>query len=70
MISSLFVQVRFDPLAFQKLEDRRGHVVVDDALVHNGTLLDAVECGGIVLEMLNHQIRIIRCINDLGLSFV
>ena len=47
-----------------------GHLVVDDALAHDGALLQAVQGGGVVLIADNDEFRVIGGVDLLGLALV
>ena len=47
-----------------------GHLVVDDALAHDGALFQTVQSGGVVLVVHNDQFRVVGSIDLLGLAFV
>ena len=55
---------------FQLLHQVIGQLVVDDALADDGALLGAVERGGVVLVVHDHQIRIVGGKDFLGFSFI
>ena len=47
-----------------------GHLVVDDALAHDGALFQAVQGGGVVLVVHDDQVGIVGGVYFLGLAFV
>ena len=47
-----------------------GHLVVDDALAHDGALLQTVQGGGVVLVVHDDQIGVIRLKDLLGLALI
>jgi len=59
-----------DALGFQLAHHVVAHTVVDDTFAGDAALLDAVECGGVVLVVYDDHIGIIGCEYLLGLAFI
>ena len=55
---------------FELLHDVVGHLIVDNALSNDCTLLFAVECSCIVLIIYDYNAFLIGCINLLCFSFI
>ena len=47
-----------------------GHLVVDDALAHDGALLQAVQSGSVVLVVNDDQVGVVGGVDLLGLALV
>ena len=69
-LGKLLDKVGGDPGLFHLRHQAVGHLVVDNALAHNGAFFQAVQRGSVILVGYDHQGGILRCINLLGLSFV
>ena len=66
----LFDEMGGDALGLQLAHHVVAHAVVDDALAGDAALLDAVECGGVVLVVHDDHIGIVGCEYLLGLAFI
>ena len=69
-LGELLDEMRRHALLLQQLEHMVAHDVVDDALAGDRALLEAVECGRIVLVVYDDQVRVVGCEYLLGLAFV
>ena len=69
-VGQLLHKMRGHAFLFQELHQVVGHAVVDGALALNGALLQAVEGGGVVLVVHQHEARIVGRKYLLGLAFV
>ena len=69
-LAELFNKVGRDAGLFHLGHQTVGHLVVDDALADDGTLLCAVKGGGVVLVGNDDEVGIFGGVNLLGLAFV
>jgi len=69
-LTQLLHEVGGDAGLLHPLHQAVGHLVVDDALAHDGALLGPVEGGGVVLIGHDHQFGVVGGVDLLGLSFV
>ena len=69
-LGELLDEMRRHALLLQQLEHMVAHDVVNDALAGDRALLEAVECGRIVLVVYDDQVRVVGCEYLLGLAFI
>ena len=69
-LGELLDEMRRHALLLQQLEHMVAHDVVNDALAGDRALLEAVECGRVVLVVYDDQIRVVGREYLLGLAFV